>query len=244
MTAWIQADWPAPPGVVAGTTTRSGGVSSAAFASMNLGAHVGDDAAAVAENRRTTMRLLDLPAEPQWLRQVHGTSVAVDKADKDCDYDAMVTGLRDNVCVVMTADCLPVVLSSADGNRVGVAHAGWRGLVDGVIEAAVAALHAGDNVQAWLGPAISQDAFEVGPEVYDAFVAADEAAAECFEVNERRHYQADLYGLARQRLAKVGVHAVYGGQYCTYGDPQRFFSYRRDGRCGRMATLIFSRGTA
>jgi YfiH family protein len=239
--SWIPADWPAPDGVVAGTTLRDGGVSRGTFATLNLGAYTEDDAKAVSENRSRFRLLCDLPAEPRWLRQVHGSKVIVDPpSGKAAEADAAITREPGVVCAVLTADCLPVILASTDGTELAVAHAGWRGLADGVLEATVRAMSSAPaHILAWLGPAISQPAFEVGGEVRDIFLAHDPAAADCFIANERGRWQADLYGLARMRLAGVGVVQVSGGEYCTFGDPERFFSYRRDGACGRMASFVF-----
>jgi YfiH family protein len=238
---WIRADWGAPTGVVAGCTTRIGGTSDGVYASMNLGAHVGDDPDAVVENRERFKAICNLPAEPRWLSQVHGPDVVHDP-DAGTEADAAYTASPDTVCVVMVADCLPVLFASADGREVAAAHAGWRGLAAGVLENTVAAFAApAREIRAWLGPAISAPEFEVGDEVRDAFRTADAAAIACFVPNERGRWQADLYGLARQRLARAGVTAVSGGGQCTFRDAARFFSYRRDGQCGRMAAFIFLR---
>lgn len=239
--AWIMPDWPAPQSVVAGTTLRAGGVSKGPFLSLNLGAHVGDDAGAVEENRRRFRELCQLPAEPAWLRQVHGTTVVVDPpADSAVVADAMVSRRTATVCAVLTADCLPVLFAAADGSEVAAAHAGWRGLCAGVLEATIASLSAEpQSLLAWLGPAISQAEFEVGPEVRERFLAQGQGAAAAFVGNERGRWQADLYALARLRLQHAGVTRVYGGGWCTHAEPAAFFSHRRDGGCGRMATFIF-----
>lgn len=247
----IEADWPAPPGVRAVTTQRDGGVSEHEFASLNLGAHVGDDAKAVAENRRRIRTALSLPAEPRWLDQVHGAAVFGDditgqQAAAGCpEADASVTLLADTVLAILTADCLPVALAPRDGAGLGIAHAGWRSLLNGVLENTVAAMGVPPtSLIAWLGPAIGPKAFEVGDEVRNAFVARDAASAAAFVANRPGHWLADLYALARLRLAKAGVVDVFGGQHCTLNDPSRFFSYRRDGQCGRMATLLWREGGA
>lgn len=240
---FLPADWPVEATVVAGTTLRRGGWSEGPYASLNMGRHVGDDAATVDRNRAGVRERLGLPGEPAWLTQVHGSRVVdAAQAQAEPEADASWTDAAGIVCVVMTADCLPVLFSTRDGGRVAAAHAGWRGLAGGVLEATVSALGvpAGELV-AWLGPAISADAFEVGDEVRERFVGADAAAAAEFRRNDRGRWQADLYGLARRRLAAAGVRAVSGGHFCTHGDARRFYSYRRDGRCGRMATLIFRR---
>ncbi|KZE84900.1 peptidoglycan editing factor PgeF [Chromobacterium subtsugae] len=237
---WLAADWPAPARVRTLATTRQGGVSQAPYASLNLGAHVGDAPDAVAANRA---RLRDeLPAEPAWLNQVHGVAVADAAALRGAapDADASFARAPGVVCAVMTADCLPVLLCDDAGRAVAAAHAGWRGLCDGVIEATVAAMALPPaGLMAWLGPAIGPDAFEVGAEVRQAFLARAPAAASAFiDIGEGK-YLADIYALARQRLQAAGVERVYGGDFCTVIDRERFFSYRRDRITGRMASLIW-----
>jgi YfiH family protein len=238
---WLEPEWPAPPGVRVISTLRQGGSSEGPYASMNLAGHVGDDPASVESNRRLLRSAAHLPSEPMWLEQVHGMDVVVH--DGRCDVpraDAAMTRGRGRVCAVLTADCLPVVLADRDGSRVAVAHAGWRGLAQGVVEATVRALHCPPaELLAWLGPAIGQQAFEVGTEVRDVFVARSAKLARSFAGNERGRFQADLYGLATAVLAEAGVTAVHGGGWCTASDPQRFFSFRRDGTTGRMATLAW-----
>jgi len=225
-------------------TLRNGGVSAAPFADFNLAAHVGDDPASVAENRRRLRVAHELPAEPLWLEQVHGREVAIHDGRHAVGVipraDAAVAFEPRQVCVVMTADCLPVVVADRDGTRVGIAHAGWRGLAGGVLEATITALAVPPGtLHAWLGPAIGPEAFEVGDEVRTAFVDQDAASAEAFHRNEHGRWFADLYALARRRLEGLGVASVSGGGLCTLGDAQHFFSYRRDGRTGRMATLAW-----
>jgi hypothetical protein len=234
-------EWPAPARVRAAFTLRGGGVSGPPFDSLNVAAHVGDELAAVAENRRRVRAALDLPAEPLWLEQVHGTRVAdLDAGGAAAPADAVMTRRPGEVCAVQVADCLAVLLAARDGSAVAVAHAGWRGLAGGVLEATVAALGGvAADLLAWLGPAISQPYFEVGAEVRQAFIARDPDAGGAFTVNARGRWQCDLAALARRRLAAVGVTAVSGGNWCTYADPARFFSFRRDGRCGRMAALVW-----
>ncbi|MBM4218404.1 MAG: peptidoglycan editing factor PgeF [Gammaproteobacteria bacterium] len=237
---FLAPDWPVPPGVHACVTTRRGGASAGCYASLNLGAHVGDDAAAVAANRHRLRHALGLPAEPAWLEQVHGTGVAVLPRPEQGPADAAVTFLPGNVCAVLVADCLPVFLASRAGDRVGIAHAGWRGLAAGVVEATVQALAcAPGSLVAWLGPSIGPDAFEVGPEVRTAFLARDPVAAQAFRPGREGRLFADLPALARRRLAAAGVTAVHGGGLCTHADPSRFYSYRRDGATGRMAALAW-----
>jgi hypothetical protein len=242
---WIPADWPAPSGIVAGTTCRQGGVSKGPYASLNLAAHVGDDDDSVAVNRRRFVEACSLAEEPAWLTQVHGVNVVRAEGRGDAgEADAIVTALGNRVCAVLTADCLPVLFASADGAEVAAAHAGWRGLCAGVLEATVARMAAPPaQLLAWLGPAVSRSAFEVGKEVREAFVGKDAAAAEFFQRNPRGRWQADLYGLAALRLRNAGVTRVYGGGHCTYAESEAFFSYRRDGRCGRMASFILRAAT-
>lgn len=234
-------DWPAPPQVRACTTTRQGGVSAPPYDTLNLAAHVGDEPQAVAENRRRLREQLQLPSEPRWLSQVHGTCAA-DAAlvDVPCEADASYTALPGVVCAVLTADCLPVLLCDKSGTKVAAVHAGWRGLHAGVIEQTVRAMNLpGGELLAWLGPAISSDAFEVGDEVRAAFVSVDGEAARAFRPSPRGRWLADLYVLAHLRLATVGVTQVYGGDHCTFSESQLFFSYRREAQTGRMASLIW-----
>jgi hypothetical protein len=238
---WIEPDWPVPARVRAISTLRTGGCSLGHYASLNLAAHVGDDPECVGENRRRLCEAASLPGEPLWLEQVHGTAVALHDGDVAAPRaDASIATSAGRVCAVLTADCLPVVLADRAGTRLGVAHAGWRGLVGGVVEATIAALGCpAEELVAWLGPAIGPAAFEVGPEVREAFVTRLPTLAECFVENARGRLQADLYGLARRQLAVAGVTAVYGGGWCTASDSRRFFSFRREGTTGRMATLAW-----
>lgn len=207
---WISADWPAPAAIIAGTTLRTGRIED-----------------------------LRLPGEPCWLQQVHGTNVVrAMRYPEPPQADASISEDPAAVCVVQTADCLPVLLCAVNGTEVAAAHAGWRGLAAGIIEATVAGMsHAPDSLIAWLGPAISQAAFEVGDEVRQAFVDCDSGAAVCFEANARGRWQADLYALARRRLLAAGVAGIYGGGFCTHADNTRFFSYRRRPDCGRMVSI-------
>jgi hypothetical protein len=238
---YLTPDWPAPAGVRAAFTLRSGGVSTSPFDSLNVGTHVGDRPEAVDENRRRIGRELALPGEPAWLEQAHGKEVAnLDRAPATARADASVTHVAGRICAVQVADCLPVLLAARAGSAVAAAHCGWRGLAGGVLEATVRALGVpADELYAWLGPAIAPGAFEVGAEVRTAFLDQDARAASAFKGNSRGRWQCDLFELARQRLAILGVAAVFGGGVCTYSDAQRFYSYRRDGRCGRMAALIW-----
>jgi YfiH family protein len=236
---WFIPDWPMPANVRSLQTTRRGGVSRAPYDSLNLGDHVGDNPLAVAQNRQRLNRLM--PSEPVWLEQVHGTQVVnADLASCKPRGDASVAHRPGSVCVVMTADCLPVLLCDEAGTVVGAAHAGWRGLCDGVIEATIAAMNTpAAKLLAWLGPAISQPAFEVGAEVRAAFIAKDAQAVSAFVPGVDGKWQADIYQLARLRLQALGVTQIYGGQHCTFHEAARFFSYRRDGVTGRMGTFIW-----
>jgi YfiH family protein len=241
VSAILAADWPAPPGVVAFTTLRHGaGVSAAPFDRFNLGSRCGDVPEDVASNRAELAQRLGLPSPPRWLRQVHGTSVAVEPGDDEPEADAAVTRMPGTALAILTADCLPVVLASEDGNEVAAAHAGWRGLAAGVLEATVAAMQAApERVLAWLGPCAGPQAYEVGQDVFDAFLARDPRAAAAFVATRPGHWRVDLYALARQCLLAAGVARVHGGGLCTISDPQRFYSHRRDRRTGRMATLVW-----
>lgn len=242
----ISPQWPAITGVRALFTLRSGGASRAPYESFNLGAHVGDDPEAVRQNRRQLCQAHELPHEPLWLEQVHGTQVVdadraalTSQAQAPPRGDAAVSREFGTVLAVLVADCLPVLFAACDGSAVAVAHAGWRGLAAGVLEATVASLAGHGPLQAWLGPAISSRNFEVGPEVREAFTAFEPAAAAAFAANSRGRWQCDLAALARARLQAAGVNAVYADTGCTYAEPQRFYSYRRDGSTGRMAALIW-----
>ncbi len=237
-------DWPAPARVRAACTTRLGGVSQGVYASLNMGRSGGDESVAVSENRRRVHQALGLPAEPCWIRQVHGVrTVQMPQAiaEAEADADASFTFEPGVVCAVQAADCLPVLFCDEAGTRVAAAHAGWRGLAGGVLERTVEALGVPPGqLLAWLGPAIGPEAFEVGEEVRDAFVAADAEAVRAFRpgaVAGKHH--ADLFALARRRLGLAGVNRVSGGGLSTHADPARFYSYRRDGVTGRMAALIW-----
>ncbi|MBP0603577.1 peptidoglycan editing factor PgeF [Aeromonas sanarellii] len=240
---WIEPDWPAPGNVRALSTTRNGGLSEGVFAGLNLGAHVGDEPARVEANRALLQQAAGIPGPLNWLNQVHGTAVhpvsreygGAPDADAACVREA---GLG---CIVMTADCLPVLFCDRAGTVVAAAHAGWRGLQGGVLEESIAAMGCEPGViLAWLGPAIGPTAFEVGGEVRDAFMAEQaEAAAAFVPSSSEGKWLADIYQLARLRLARAGVTAVYGGEHCTFSDSERFYSYRRDGQTGRMASIVW-----
>jgi len=238
---WIVPDWPAAARVRAFVTTRAGGVSAGDYASMNLGASSGDEEEHVARNRRIVRALL--PGDPVYLAQVHGRDVVDLDRPREPGRpraDAAVTGRPGNVAVVLTADCMPVFLADRAGSRVAVAHAGWRGLSAGVLESAIAALGAGpSDVVAWMGPAIGPRAFEVGAEVKEAFESSDAGAGEAFLQHKPGKFMADLYALARRRFARAGVAQVHGGGYCTFEEADRFFSYRRVQRSGRMGAFIW-----
>ncbi len=239
---WIVPDWPEPPRVRSLVTTRGGGVSRGAYASFNLGAHVGDDPAHVAENRRRLVA--GLPAPPLWLNQKHGVAVVsadtTTPGDTPPDADAAIAGKANKVCAVLTADCLPVLLCDQAGTIVAAAHAGWRGLLAGVLVQTVAAMRRPPaELLAYFGPAIGPQAFEVGSEVRAAFVAADAHADAAFKPLPSDKWLANIYLLAQQSLARLGLGAVYGGEFCTVCEEERFFSYRRDGATGRMAALIW-----
>lgn len=236
--SWIRPGWPAPRRVQACVTTRSGGVSQAPFDGFNLGDHVGDVPERVSVNRQHLQRLLG--CEPAWMSQVH-SNCAVEADPRCCPTaDAGWTGEAGIACAVLTADCLPVLFCDLDGTRVAAAHAGWRGLAAGMLEATVAAMAVpGPQLIAWLGPAIGPAVFEVGGEVRDAFISRHPACFEAFTPSHRPgHFLADIYQLARIRLAACGVTAVFGGGFCTLSDP-RFYSYRRAARTGRFASLIW-----
>ncbi len=241
---FIEPDWPAPGNVHALATTRTGGVSLPPYDSFNLGDHVGDDPSAVARNRALLHAFL--PSEPRWLKQVHGTAVAAaDKLESPVEADASVAFESGAVCAVLTADCLPVLFCDRQGTRVAAAHAGWRGLAAGVLEASVAAMQCDPaDILAWLGPAIGPQAFEVGEEVREAFVRDLPGTVTAFVPGQPGKWLADIYELARLRLARAGVSRVFGGGYCTYTDAERFYSYRRDKTTGRMAALIWLGGAA
>jgi hypothetical protein len=244
---WFEADWPAPQGVRALSTLRGdarSGMSKAPYGCFNLGDHVGDDPAAVAGNRRRLKLGAGLPSEPTWLSQVHGIGVAdLDSPEAPGPADAAIARGSAKVCAILTADCLPIVFATGSGDTVAAAHAGWRGLAAGVIEAAVRAMRVPpETLVAWLGPAVGPKHFEVGTEVREAFLVDDPKAGEAFEPNARGRYMADLGMLARRRLQGLGVSRIYGGGECTFTQADRYYSHRRDGITGRQATLIWREG--
>ena len=237
----IVPDWPAPARVRAVSTTRAGGFSLAPWDSFNLGGHVSDDPERVEQNRLKLARYVGIPLPAfSFMNQVHGTDIAELPHNPPVQADGCVTSEARVPCLVMTADCLPVLLCNRDGSRVAAAHAGWRGLCSGVLEQAVARFEEPADVMAWLGPAIGPGQFEVGAEVREAFMEKDAEACEAFIPSATPgHFMADLYQLARQRLISAGLSQIYGGHWCTFSEPDRFFSFRRDGVTGRMASLIF-----
>jgi len=258
----IKADWPAADNIHAFCTTRKHGVSTGVYAGLNLGLHVEDNPQHVAANRQQLINQLKLPEEPLWLNQVHGNRVVNANYIKSGQLrnkkennqltrtdvilaeavlaDASFSEVANTVCAVMTADCLPVLICNRKGNKVAAAHVGWRGLADDVIEATVASLsERHSELLVWFGPAIGPQAFEVGEDVYNVFVNNQPKAAEAFKQNRPGHYLADIYHLAKLRLHNIGIREIYGGEYCTYTDEDQFYSYRRDGKTGRQASLIW-----
>ena len=238
---FLHPDWPAPANVCATSTTRRGGVSTGAYASFNLAGHVGDDQARVMENRGRLRAEFQLPADPVWLNQVHGASV-IDAATVpvDVEADGAHASRKHVVCAVLTADCLPIFICNRQGTEVGLLHAGWRGLASGIVEAGLRALRTPvEELMVWFGPAIGAQAYEVGDEVRDAFVVTDSQAAAAFTAGTPGKWYMDIYGIARLRLRAHGVRSIYGGEWCTATQGDLFFSYRRDGVTGRMASLIW-----
>lgn len=244
--AFLPAVWAAPKSVHGFTTLRHGaGMSKPPFDSFNLGLRSGDDEADVLRNREQLAQLAGLPAPPRWLRQVHGSAVV--RLDDDLlldepEADAAVTARPGVVLAILTADCLPVLFAAKDGSEIGAAHAGWRGLAAGVLEATIAQMHTSpERLVAWLGPAAGPSHYEIGVEVYDAFVSQDWGVARCFVQTRPDHWHVDLYALARRRLEKAGLgaDAIHGGALCTISEPQSFYSHRRDQRTGRMASLVW-----
>ena len=236
---WIIPEWPAPHCVKALITTRAGGFSQGHYAGFNLGNHVGDEVLAVRQNREFLCKYL--PAEPKWLKQVHGAKVAnADTLPAPVEADASVARKANTLCAILSADCLPLLLCDANGSVVAAAHCGWRGIAAGVIEKTVSAMRiAPDILLAYLGPAIGPKAYEVGADVHEAFLRGDAGAQQAFVAHSPGKWLADLYLLARQRLNRLGVKIIHGGNFCTYTEANRFFSHRRDGNTGRMASLIW-----
>lgn len=239
--AWIRPDWPAPISVRSVSTTRLHGFSEPPYNGLNLGRRTGDDPGAVAHNHRYLVEAAGLPDDVVWLQQVHGTRVvAAHATESEPEADAVWTDCPNVPCGILTADCLPVLFCDRQGTRIAAAHAGWRGLSGGVLEATLDALAVpGEEVMAWLGPAIGPHRFEVGDEVRTAFLEADSGATDAFRQSRPGHWYADLYQLAKRRLQARGVDHIHGGGFCTHTDRERFFSFRRDGETGRMGTVIW-----
>lgn len=256
----ISAQWPAPANIHAFTTTRSVscGRSEGAYAAFNLALHVHDNAIQVLANRDCLTKIASLPSSPFWLNQMHSDGVhridslndepkkdesGKDELEKIVAADASVTSMKNAVCAVLTADCLPVFFCNRDGTEVAVAHAGWRGLHAGILQKTVTAMHAkADDLLVWFGPAIGSAAFEVGDEVRRAFIGQDASNAQAFKQVDANHFLCDLYQLARLALSAIGVNAFYGEDFCTFSESDRFYSFRRDGETGRMASLIWLQG--
>ncbi len=234
---WLTADWPAPDFIKAGTTLRQGGVSQGSYASFNLATHVGDDAALVKQNRE----MLNIPNAPQWLEQIHSiNAVFLPSNESIPKADAAYTSNINIVCAVMTADCLPVLVTDRQGSCVAAIHAGWRGLCDGIIEETIKKLSVDPaSLLVWLGPAIGPDVYEIGEEVYDAYTRDNDSAKEAFNPVSEKHWLFDIYKAAKLRLHKLGVTEIYGGSHCTLTEEEKFFSYRRDNVTGRMASMIW-----
>ena len=237
---WIIPEWNAPPGVRALCTTRTGGASVGPYASLNLASHVNDDAEHVEQNRAILMQALNLDSQPEWLEQTHSTTVIDLDGQASRQGDAAFTTTPGKVAVVLTADCLPVLFCNRAGDQVAAAHAGWRGLLNGILEQTVNCMQsAPDQLLAWLGPAIGPARFEVGEEVREGFVQQHSHTVDYFTPTRPGHYLADLYAIARLRLSSLGLIDISGGDFCTYTDVTRFYSYRRDRETGRQASLIY-----
>ncbi len=244
----IIPDWPAPASVKSAISTRTGGVSKGVYASCNLALHVGDDAGAVAQNRAAFMEQAGVPADVQWLTQIHGTRIVeAERNDRTPTADGVITASSALACAVLTADCLPILLCSGDGKQVGAVHGGWRGLASGILRDAISQfIGPRSDLMVYLGPAIGPQAFEVGVDVLEAFFDnaltpehADAIAQAFYPGLKPLHFRADLYALARAECKALEVDNVYGGEFCTYSDAENFFSYRRDGETGRMASMIW-----
>jgi len=236
---WIKPDWPLPDNVHAAVTLRTGGVSQGQYASLNSALHVGDKVEDVLANRKIIKTMLQLPAEPIWLKQVHGANIVkADQVQGIVQADGSFSDQGNTVCAVLTADCLPLLLATGDGDLVAAVHAGWRGLLAGIIEQTTKVMGTND-LMVWLGPAIGADCFEVGGEVRDAFVNRSVEFASAFKPQPNYKWLADIYSLARINLTQLGIGKIYGGQYCTFTEKNRFYSYRREGETGRMSTLIW-----
>lgn len=238
---WLLPKWPAPPSIKAAVTTRQGGVSSAPYESFNLGDHVGDKPDSVALNRQRLSEYLKLPSAPLWLNQVHGSVVCqADRTTSPRTADAITTRTPHKVCAILTADCLPILLCSTQGNEIAAIHAGWRGLVQGVIQKTLSGMHTmPEEIIAWLGPAIGSRAYEIDRPVFDRFIQLKSQFEDCFIPTRTDHWQMDIYAIARFLLRQQGVTQIHGGEHCTYSEDKLFFSHRREGITGRMASLIW-----
>ena len=236
----IEAKWNAPSQVKALCTTRQGGFSQPPYDSLNLATHVGDDDQSVMRNRELLCHSLRLPAEPCWLEQTHSTRVVSLESDSSRLADAAITREADTIAIVMTADCLPILLCNRSGSEVAAIHAGWRGLADGVIEATVNDMNSSaDQLLAWIGPGISQQCFEVGSEVRDFYIARNRADESYFVANRPAHWLCDLSGLASATMARLDIAEISRAGYCSYSDDSHYFSYRRNALTGRLASLIW-----
>ncbi len=236
---WIKPDWPAADQIHAAVTLRTGGFSQGAYQSLNPAVHVNDDVEKVYQNRQKLTQMLKLPAEPAWLQQIHSNRViTLDAEHRLQQADASYTDQSGRVCTVLTADCLPLLLCSQDGSEIAAVHAGWRGLLAGIISNTVQ-LFKSKAIMVWLGPAIGPDCFEVGPEVETAFTKKSIYFNSAFKPTAYNKFLADIYQLARIEFSMLDIQQIYGGNFCTVSDKQRFYSYRRDGETGRMATLIW-----
>lgn len=239
---FIRPTWPAPQNVSAVATMRSGGVSAAPFDGLNLAGHVGDEPASVEANRKLLREQLNLPSTPCWLNQTHSNRATIlrGNADYDIDSDSAITRKKGRIAVVMTADCLPILLCNEEGSEVAAIHAGWRGLADGIVSNTLAKMaSATDQLMAWIGPAISQQRFEVGEDVFQLFIDSNKNADDFFHANRPQRWLCNLTGLAQQQLSELGVKQVYQSGLCSYSDASKFYSYRRDNVTGRMACLIW-----
>ncbi len=238
---FLQPNWPAPESICAAITTRQAGVSARPYESFNLGDHVGDKVRHVAQNRQQLITALQLPNPPLWLQQVHSTTVwQAEHGSTQRVADAIIARSRQTVCAVLTADCLPLLLCSQNGAEIAAIHAGWRGLAQGIIQNTIRQMQtSAGQLMVWMGPAIGPDAYEVDQPVYERFVDQNPALASCFASARAGHWQMDIYAIARQILKQQGVTQIYGGEHCTYTEKELFFSHRRDGTTGRMASLIW-----
>ena len=240
MIEFLQPEWEVPAAVRAFVTTRAGGYSEGPYAGFNLGQHVGDDDSHVARNRAELVKALSLPQEPSWIRQTHSTQAVVLEQESHREADAAITRKPGMVAVIMTADCLPIMLCDREGSEVAALHAGWRGLQGGIIDATLERMQTPNSeLQAWIGPGISQENFEVGDEVYAAFVESIDSCEGFFVPHGAGHWLCDLPGIAQHVLERQGITGVTRDPHCTYRDESMFYSYRRDGITGRMASLIW-----